>query len=118
MGRMRVWGAGLVLLVVVVGRLTCAEPVRVPLPSVCPSHSVKDSIFGFSDSICPLNGLEPFDVVGVIECQTCKASIIHPCCGSKRVCYIHLLLETLKSFPTLCKEIHTDTGCGKYEYNH
>ncbi|CAK9180864.1 unnamed protein product [Ilex paraguariensis] len=63
--RRRVWGTGLVLLVVF-GRLTCAEPVRVPLPSVCPLNSVKHSIFGFSDSICHLNVVESFDV-GVIE---------------------------------------------------
>ncbi|KAL7245658.1 hypothetical protein ACSBR2_000899 [Camellia fascicularis] len=55
----RVWGVlSVVLLVVVFGRLTCAEPVRVPSSSVCPVNSVADSVFGFQDLICPLNGDE------------------------------------------------------------
>ncbi|XP_028111584.1 5'-adenylylsulfate reductase-like 4 [Camellia sinensis] len=53
----RVWGV-LSVVLVVFGRLTRAEPVRVPSSSVCPVNSVADSVFGFQDLICPLNGDE------------------------------------------------------------
>ncbi|KAL7175944.1 hypothetical protein ACSBR2_029504 [Camellia fascicularis] len=56
----RVWEAGLVLLVVF-GRLTCAELVR-----VCPVNSVSDSVLGFRDSSCTSNGDESIESVGVV----------------------------------------------------
>ncbi|CAL5414926.1 unnamed protein product [Camellia sinensis] len=56
----RVWEAGFVLLVVF-GRLTCAELVR-----VCPVNSVSDSVLGFRDSSCPSNGDESIESVGVV----------------------------------------------------
>lgn len=52
----------------VFGRLTCAEPIRVSISSFCYPPSIKDSIFGFRDSsVCPLNGIDSFDVAAVIE---------------------------------------------------
>lgn len=57
---------GLILLMVF-GKLTCAEHARVPSSAACPPQSVTESIFGMGDSICPLNGIESFDFGGVIE---------------------------------------------------
>ncbi|XP_057490300.1 5'-adenylylsulfate reductase-like 4 [Actinidia eriantha] len=49
---------GLVLLevVMVLGRLTCAEPVRVPSSSACPANSLMDSVFRFQALSCPSSG--------------------------------------------------------------
>ncbi|PSR99877.1 5'-adenylylsulfate reductase-like [Actinidia chinensis var. chinensis] len=61
---------GLVLLVVVVVRLTYAEPVRVPSSSVCPVNSLTNSVIRFLDLSCPLNGDQPIpyvDSVAVTE---------------------------------------------------
>lgn len=68
MATSRVLETGLFLLLVF-GRLTCADPPsdRVSLSSVCPPLSIKDSIFGFRDSVCPLDGTDSFDFTGVIE---------------------------------------------------
>ncbi|PSS17393.1 5'-adenylylsulfate reductase-like [Actinidia chinensis var. chinensis] len=65
----RVWEAGLVLLAVF-GRLTGADPVRVPSAPVCPVKSVTDSIVRFPDSSCLRFGDESvlyIDAVGVTE---------------------------------------------------
>ena len=60
---------GLVLLTVV-GRLTCADPVRVPSAPVCPVKSVADSVLRFQDSSCLRFGDESIlsiDAGGVTE---------------------------------------------------
>ncbi|KAA8528285.1 hypothetical protein F0562_035640 [Nyssa sinensis] len=66
----RVWETGLVLLLVF-GRLTCAEPVKASLSGFCPISSVTDFILGgFRDSNCPLNRDESnqfVDAIGVTE---------------------------------------------------
>ncbi|KAL6504234.1 5'-adenylylsulfate reductase-like 4 [Orobanche gracilis] len=47
-----VFGTGLVLFVLL-GSLTCEDPVRVPLsPAVCPLNSVKDIIFASQNDVC------------------------------------------------------------------
>ncbi|KAK6116143.1 hypothetical protein DH2020_008412 [Rehmannia glutinosa] len=61
-----VYGAGLVLFLLL-GRLTCADPVRVPSPpAVCPLISVKDIIFASRSDVCSL-GTEYSYTTGVIE---------------------------------------------------
>ncbi|KAK6130666.1 hypothetical protein DH2020_035641 [Rehmannia glutinosa] len=61
-----VYGAGLVLFLLL-GRLTCADPVRVPSPpAVCPLNSVKDIIFASLSDVCPF-GTESSYTTGVIE---------------------------------------------------
>ncbi|GFY96124.1 APR-like 4 [Actinidia rufa] len=65
----RGWEAGLVLLAVF-GRLTGADPVRVPSAPVCPVKSVTDSVVRFPDSSCLRFGDESvlsIDAVGVTE---------------------------------------------------
>ena len=63
----RVLETGIVLLMVF-GRITCAGHVRVSLSPVCPTESVADSISGFRDFHCPVNGGDgSFDLVGVTE---------------------------------------------------
>ncbi|PSS19564.1 5'-adenylylsulfate reductase-like [Actinidia chinensis var. chinensis] len=68
---MAVWEVGLVLLgLAVFGRLTCADPVRVPSAPVCPVKSVADSVLRFQDSSCLRFGDESvlsIDAVGVTE---------------------------------------------------
>lgn len=57
-----------ILLFLVFGRLTCAEPVRASLSRVCPLESVADSIFDFRDSNCPVHGGDgALGFVGVTE---------------------------------------------------
>ncbi|KAL6984142.1 5'-adenylylsulfate reductase-like 4 [Sarracenia purpurea var. burkii] len=66
----RAWEAGLVLLVVVFGRLTRAEHARVPSSNVCPAKSVMDTVLGFQDLSCPITGDESvpsIHAVGVTE---------------------------------------------------
>lgn len=66
MAKDKIFRTGLVVLLVF-GTLTCAEPVKSPAPTVCPRQSLTDSIFGFRDLVCPLNGFESFGFSGVIE---------------------------------------------------
>ncbi|PSS31631.1 5'-adenylylsulfate reductase-like [Actinidia chinensis var. chinensis] len=62
---------GVVLLVLLVlGRLTCAEPVRVPSSSACPANSLMDSVFRFQALSCPSSGdpsIHSVDAVAVTE---------------------------------------------------
>ena len=68
----RVWEAGLVLLAVV-GRLTCADPVRVPSAPVCPVKSVTDSVVRFPDSSCLRFGDESVLSIGAVGVtEVCK----------------------------------------------
>ncbi|GFY85840.1 APR-like 4 [Actinidia rufa] len=46
----------LLVVVMVLGGLTCAEPVRVPSSSACPANSLMDSVFRFQDLSCPSSG--------------------------------------------------------------
>ncbi|KAF8406022.1 hypothetical protein HHK36_008102 [Tetracentron sinense] len=66
----RVWELGIFLLLVF-GRLTSSETVRVSPSAFCPAASITDSIFRFrdlcTDSNCPLDDDEPVDLIGVIE---------------------------------------------------
>ncbi|KAM7520771.1 hypothetical protein LguiB_019733 [Lonicera macranthoides] len=68
MARTRVWEAGLALLLLY-GRLTLAEPLTVSLSSfsVCPSHSIIDSIFRSPDYVCPFNQNESLYAPAIIE---------------------------------------------------
>ncbi|KAI3465152.1 hypothetical protein Pfo_021815 [Paulownia fortunei] len=58
--------AGLALFLLL-GRLTCAEPPRVPSPLVCPLNSVKDFIFASQDDVCSINWDHFSHAIGVIE---------------------------------------------------
>ncbi|KAL0432696.1 UNVERIFIED_CONTAM: 5'-adenylylsulfate reductase-like 4 [Sesamum latifolium] len=59
-----VHGAGLVLFLLL-GGLTCAYPVRVPL--ICPVNSVKDFIFASQDDMCSFGEAEFAYTTGVTE---------------------------------------------------
>ncbi|GFP96880.1 5'-adenylylsulfate reductase-like 4 [Phtheirospermum japonicum] len=61
------YGAGLALFLLL-GRLICAEPVRVPLPpAVCPLNSIKDIIFASQNDVCSVCGTDFSYTTGVIE---------------------------------------------------
>ncbi|CAI9763878.1 unnamed protein product [Fraxinus pennsylvanica] len=60
------YSAGLALFLLL-GKLTCADPVRVSSPPVCPLESVKDSILGSHDYTCSISGIRSFYTAGVIE---------------------------------------------------
>lgn len=66
MAKTRVWESGLVLLLVF-GRLTCAEPDRVSSSSFCPPQSLTHSIFQFRDSICPSSDIQSSHASAVVE---------------------------------------------------
>ncbi|KAH7524384.1 5'-adenylylsulfate reductase-like 4 [Ziziphus jujuba] len=58
----RVWESG-ILVLLLWGRLTCALE-----PALCPTESVTDSIFGFRDYNCPVDGdSQSFRLVAVTE---------------------------------------------------
>lgn len=63
----RAWESGLVLLLVF-GRLTWAEPVRVPVAPLCAAKSVGESVLlGLGEtSRCPKNGYESVQSVDSI----------------------------------------------------
>ncbi|KAL6578351.1 5'-adenylylsulfate reductase-like 4 [Orobanche minor] len=62
-----VFGTGLVLFVLL-GSLTCEDPVRVPLPpAVCPLNSVKDIIFASQNDVCSVCETGFSHTTGVIE---------------------------------------------------
>ncbi|KAL3634000.1 5'-adenylylsulfate reductase-like 4 [Castilleja foliolosa] len=61
------YGAGLTL-ILLLGRLICADPVRIQLPpAVCPLNSVKDIIFASQNDVCSFCGTEFSYTTGVIE---------------------------------------------------
>lgn len=60
----RVLRTGFILLVIFV-RLTSADELSRVSNSVCPTKSIKASIFGFQDSVCPLGGIDYS--LGIIE---------------------------------------------------
>lgn len=60
----RVLRTGFILLVIFV-RLSCADELPRVSNSVCPTKSIRASIFGFQDSGCPLGGID--HPLGIIE---------------------------------------------------
>ncbi|CAA2983445.1 5'-adenylylsulfate reductase-like 4 [Olea europaea var. sylvestris] len=60
------FSAGLTLFLFL-GKLTCADPVRVSSSPVCPLESVIDSILGSHDFTCSVSGVRSFYTAGVIE---------------------------------------------------
>lgn len=64
MSSIRVLGAGFVVLVIF-GRLICADEISRVSNSICPKLSIEDLIIGFGDSICSLSEVDYS--LGVIE---------------------------------------------------
>ncbi|CAA0840450.1 5-adenylylsulfate reductase-like 4 [Striga hermonthica] len=61
------FGAGLVLLLLV-GRLTCADSVRVSKPpAICPLNSVQEAFFPSQNHVCSVFGAKSDNTAGVIE---------------------------------------------------